>query len=338
VDPANAVPFSTYMAESLYGRGGFYTNGGGAGRRRDFVTSVEIGTLFGAVVARRLDEAWEALGEPSDFPVYDVGAGPGTLARTVREARPKCSDALRYYSVDVSEGMRALHLIDGRYDSLPSLPSERFSGVIMAHELLDNLPTEIAEFREGKWWLVYVCVDIDSGAPVEVLREADEAMADRCETLIDDPMEGGRIPIVLAASSWLQQSLDLLVAGELIVVDYGRPVTEDMMQPAPADFLRTYRDHKRTHDPFIAPGETDITIDVPFDQLALVRPPNRFARQRDALRTWGLDELLTEAKETVATEGTSSIAGLKARSHLTEAKALTDADGLGAFWIAEWLV
>jgi SAM-dependent MidA family methyltransferase len=333
---STTVPFSEYMRRSLYGPDGFYTRGSGAGRRRDFVTSVEIGTLFGALMAHRLDDTWDSLDQPRTFPVYDVGAGPGTLARTVREASPRCAKALRYYSVDLSEGMRALHLIDGQFDSLPSLPTERFSGVVVAHELVDNLPTEIAEYRDGRWW--QVLVDLSGSQPIERLGAADESLVDLCETLIDEPIDGGRIPLAYEAARWIETTLDLLTGGALIVVDYGRPVTEDLMQPHPADFLRTYREHQRTHDPYLAPGETDITIDVPFDQLALVSPPDRFARQADMLRSWGLDELLVEAEATVANEGSSSLKGLKARSHLTEAKALTDVDGLGAVWIAEWLI
>jgi SAM-dependent MidA family methyltransferase len=330
------VPFSTYMATSLYGPNGFYTRGGGAGRRRDFVTSVEIGTLFGALIARRLDDTWDALGCPAEFAVYDVGAGPGTLARTVREAAPRCSQAMRYYSVDISEGMRALHLIDGRYDSLPALPTQEFAGVVIAHELLDNMPTEIAEYRNGRWWQVFV--DVSEGQPVEELREPSDLFVDQCETLVKKPIEGGRIPIANEATTWVVEALRVIDPGALIVIDYGRPTTEDMMQTHPADFLRTYREHQRTHDPYVAPGQTDITIDVPFDQLALVTRPDRFARQADTLRSWGLDQLLAEAASTLETEGSSSMKGLKARSHLTEAKALTDPDGLGAFWIAEWLM
>ncbi len=333
---ATTIPFSEYMRRALYGPDGFYTRGSGAGRRRDFVTSVEIGTLFGALVAGRLDEVWESLDRPADFPVYDVGAGPGTLARTVREASPKCLSALRYYSVDISESMCALHLIDGLFDSLPTLPNEKFSGVVIAHELLDNLPTEIAEYRDGTWW--QVLVDLSDGRPIEQLRKADQLFGDHCETLIDEPIEGGRIPVAWEAMAWIENVLNLLTAGALIVVDYGRPVTEEMMQADPADFLRTYREHQRTHDPYVTPGETDITIDVPFDQLALVLPPDRFAPQAETLRLWGLNELLAEAETTMAIEGSSSMKGLKARSHLTEAKSLTDPDGLGAFWIAEWLV
>ena len=54
------VPFSAYVDAALYGPEGFYTNGGGAGRGRDFLTSPEVGPLFGAVFGRALDALAEA--------------------------------------------------------------------------------------------------------------------------------------------------------------------------------------------------------------------------------------------------------------------------------------
>ncbi len=328
----SAIPFSQFMAWALYGDDGFYSQRGGAGRRRDFVTSVEIGTLFGAIVAARLDVIWVDLGQPTEFWVYDVGAGPGTLARTVKQARPECASALRYVSVDVSERMRALHLVGEGFSSTDSLPTATFTGVVMAHELLDNLPTEIAEYRDGAWWQVWV-----DETYTEVLRRPDEAVARSCQ-LVSDPIEGGRIPVPVLAQQWVERVLELLEAGALIVVDYGRPTTAELLQEAPADFLRTYRDHQRTHDPYIAPGHTDITIDIPFDQLAAVRQPDSLMRQRDALIAWGLDSILEQSQMRAGSLEPGSIEMLMAKSHATEARSLTDQDGLGAFWVAEWLV
>ena len=96
------VPFSEFMADALYGPDGFYTSGGRAGRRGDFITSPEVGPLFGAVVARFLDAEWKRLGRPEPFTVVDAGAGPGTLARSVLAAEPECSAAMRYVAVEVS--------------------------------------------------------------------------------------------------------------------------------------------------------------------------------------------------------------------------------------------
>ena len=61
-----------------------------AGPGRDFVTSPEVGSLFGACVARALDRCWHELGEPDPFVVIEAGAGNGRLARDVLRAQPAC--------------------------------------------------------------------------------------------------------------------------------------------------------------------------------------------------------------------------------------------------------
>ena len=122
---------------------GFYTTGGGAGRRRDFLTSPEVGPLFGTVVAQALDTWWRELDSPDPFVVVDAGAGPGTLARSVLAAEPACVPAMRYVAVDVSAPARALHpeAVESRAD----LPPGPFVGVVLANELLDNIPFDITE-------------------------------------------------------------------------------------------------------------------------------------------------------------------------------------------------
>ena len=78
------------MDAALYGDGGFYRTGGRAGRRGDFITSPEVGPLFGLCVGRAIDGAWDRLGRPARFPVVEHGAGPGTLARGVLAAPLAC--------------------------------------------------------------------------------------------------------------------------------------------------------------------------------------------------------------------------------------------------------
>ena len=103
------VSFETFMDLALYGDDGFYSSGGGhAGRRGDFITSPEVGPLFGAVLARAIDAWWEQLGRPRDFVVVDAGAGPGTLARAVLAAGPSAlaSGGARYVAVEISDVQR----------------------------------------------------------------------------------------------------------------------------------------------------------------------------------------------------------------------------------------
>ena len=76
-------------------------------READFITSPEVGALFGGVLARALDSWWEDLGRPDPYVVVEAGAGRGALARDVLAARPACAPTLRYVLVERSEHQRA---------------------------------------------------------------------------------------------------------------------------------------------------------------------------------------------------------------------------------------
>src|SRR5205823_9727003 len=95
---------------ALYGPGGFFTSGRGAGRQRDFITSPELGPLFGAVLARALDRWWDDLGRPDPYTVVEFGSGTGALAAAIRVAGPRCRDALHYVELEHADAPPAAPL------------------------------------------------------------------------------------------------------------------------------------------------------------------------------------------------------------------------------------
>src|SRR3954449_1092183 len=102
------ITFDRFMETALYGEGGFFASGRGAGRAgRDFVTSPEVGPLFGVCIARALDRLEGALVGRDPFLVVEAGAGNGRLAREVLRAAPDCLRALRYVLVERSAALRA---------------------------------------------------------------------------------------------------------------------------------------------------------------------------------------------------------------------------------------
>src|SRR5258705_9366296 len=107
VAAGGALRFDEFMRLALYGDAGFYATGGQAGRRGDFITSPEVGPLFGTVLARWIDAEFRRIGEPADFTIVECGAGPGTLARAVLAAAPQWRD--RYVAVEVSDAQRREH-------------------------------------------------------------------------------------------------------------------------------------------------------------------------------------------------------------------------------------
>ena len=357
------MPWSVLVEVALYGEGGFYAAGGGAGRHRDFLTSPEMGTLFGAVLARAIDATWEACGRPDPWVVAEAGAGPGTLAAAVLAAAPACAPALRYVAVEVSPALRSaaagrLALEDpaqvlgprvaGASGEAPAprtgvgplvatvadLPAGSEAGVVFANELLDNLPFDVYARADGTWQEVRVRTDDD--AFVEVLVPAPPEVAARLAALAPDAPDGARVPWQARAVAWLRQALALVECGRVVVVDYGR-TTAELADVGPAAWMRTYRRGGPGLGPLIRIGEQDVTADVAIDQLAAVRPPTRVRDQAAWLDAHGLAVLTAEAErrwqEGAASGGLSAVA---ARSRVHEARALSDRSGLGGFTVCEW--
>ena len=329
---------------------GFYASGSGAGRGGgDFLTSPEVGPLFGAVLARALDQWWDEVGRPDPYVAVEAGAGSGALASSILAAQPACAPALRYVLVERSAAWRAEHarrlplepasLVlatdpdDGAprdagagplVASLDELPAGPFDGVVLANELLDNLPFRLLQRSAGGWDEVMVGADLN-----EVLVQAPPDT----EGLAPEAPIGARVPVQRQAATWVRTALDSLRRGRVVVVDYA-DTTPSLAERPWTDWVRTYRGHARGGAPLDNLGEQDVTCEVAVDQLP---PADEDRSQADFLRAHGLDELVDDARRRWHERAhIGDLEALKARSTVNEGAALTDPSGLGAFRVLEW--
>jgi SAM-dependent MidA family methyltransferase len=323
-----------------------------------------VGPLFGAVVARALDAWWEGLGRPDPFVVVEAGAGTGSLCRAVLDATPACAPALHYVLVERSERLRveqarrlpleparqvlgpavaadpeeAAHPVAGTgpvVTALDELPAGPITGVVLANELLDNLPFRLLARREDGW--DEVRVGLAGRGFVEVPVPAEPGVAATADRLAPAAPPGGRIPLQEAACRWLRDALALLRKGRVVIFDYA-DTTAAMAARPQSSWLRTYRGHRRGGHPLEAPGEQDITCEVAVDQLAAVRRPVADRSQAAFLRDFGIEELAGGAR--AAWRARAHVGDLEAVRHLSraqEASALTDPGGLGAHRVLEWV-
>ncbi len=322
---------------------GFYSGGGGAGRGgADFITSPEVGSLFGAVLARAIESWWDGLGRPEPFAVVEAGAGRGSLAASILAAGlPR---TVRYVAVERSGVLRAAAAarLGDRADVVVvgELPPGPFDGIVLANELLDNLPFRLLQrtgdgfggqdpenrhqFGKGDGW-AEVFVDENLA---EVLRPATTELA-------PDAAPGARIPVQNQARDWVDAAIARLRRGRVVIVDYA-DTTISMAHRPWTEWVRTYRGHGRAGHPLDDLGTADITCEVAVDQLP---PPARDRSQAEFLRAHGLDDLVDAARhEWQARAHIGDLQALKARSRVTEGAALTDPSGLGAFRVLEWEV
>jgi SAM-dependent MidA family methyltransferase len=150
------------------------------------------------------------------------------------------------------------------------------------------------------------------------------------------------VEVQLAAARWLTAALERLAAGTLLVVDYGG-TAEELAPRRTRGTLRTYRAHHLGPDPLLAPGATDVTVDVNFTAMAAVAEAAvagaaagagvELLRQDDYLARWGLRDVVAELRrrELELAKGDQAMARLAVRAERTDAETLLHPRGLGDF-------
>ena len=359
-----SLRFDEVLELALYhDKAGFYGAGSGPGREgADFLTSPEVGPLFGTVIARALDAWWGDIGRPDPYVVVDAGAGSGALAAAVLGARPECSPALRYVLVERSPRWRERQarrlplepagMVLGPTEvtdpdlgpqpkaglgplvtALDELPAGPFEGVVLANELLDNLAFRLLERGTTTWQEVRVLPDL-----TELLVDAPADAAAEAAAFAPDAAPGSRIPLQHQCQDWLRTALASLSAGRVVVIDYGDTTPSLATRPW-TEWVRTYRGHTRGGQPLEHLGEQDVTCEVAVDQLAHVAPPADDRSQAEFLAAHGLHDLADDARRRWQERAhIGDLEALAARSRVGEAAALTDRAGLGAFRVLEWEV
>jgi SAM-dependent MidA family methyltransferase len=300
--------------------------------------------------------------------VVDAGAGRGQLARDVLRAAPACAPALRYVLVERSAALReaqAAHLplepaalalgpavavepdepavpvpcTGPVVTSLPDLPATPLPGVVVANELLDNLPVRLVERGPDSWWEVRVGEAAGgSQGPrfAEVLVPAEPGLGSEIEALTGglDLPPGTRLPLPVAMGDWMRACAGALTRGVVVILDYVDSLA-GLAARGQGEWLRTYRGQRRGGSALEDPGHSDITCDVPLEALRRAAAAAGLGvveevTQEAWLASLGIDELVAEARAVWHGRTTTDLASLAARSRVGEAEALSDPAGLGA--------
>lgn len=322
------MPFERFMEVALYDPDGFF--GGHQLRSElagDFLTSPEVSSLFGETLARYVEATRDRVGEP--FQLVEVAAGSGSLLRPLLEQ-------VDVDAVAVEASPAARRALSELVPVSATLP-DRIRGVVIANELLDNLPMALAQRVDGRWRERWVGGESDHLTWVDA--EPRQSVLDWLEAYAGDVADGGWVEVQLAARAWLAGLLDRIEAGAVLIFDYG-DTAENLLKRRQDGTLRTYRAHHLGPHPLDEPGETDITADVNFTALLDLHPGAKLQRQDDFLAELGLRSRLSELRnaELQAARAGDEIERLRIRTRKTEAETLLHPRGLGDFRVLEVVI
>ena len=277
------ISFARYMELALHAPGlGYYSRGARQfGAEGDFVTAPELGSLFGRTLARQLKEL--------EGPILELGAGSGALAETLLKELDR-----DYFILETSGALRdrqAKRLGD-RVKFLERLP-EHFRGVLIANEVADALPVHALAWRANGVMERGVSADLnwqERPAAGEVLKAA---------KAIDVPLPY-ESELGLAARGWMRSLAASLEQGVIFIIDYGFPRHEYYHPQRSMGTLMCHTRHRAHGDPFLRPGEQDITAHVDFSALAAAARETGldvlgYATQAQFLVNCGVTEVLAQA-------------------------------------------
>ena len=311
------------MEISLYGPGGFFS----ADRLRsdrdgDFLTSPEVSPHFGRTIARYVRRVHNEIGDP--FAVIEVGAGSGSLLRPIVAE-------LNVASMAIERSPAAKAQLSTFVDVVSEIP-DGVRGVIVANELLDNIPMALAQLIEGEWrerW-----VGANGRTLVMVDRDPRPDVLEWLRLYAGPVPERGWVEVQMEARAWLQSAISSLETGSVLIFDYG-DTAENLASRRVSGTLRTYRGHHLGPDPLDEPGETDITADVNFSALVDLASPTRLLRQDDFLLENGLGETRIQLAALRPPQAGHDLESLAARSELLEIDTILHPRGLGDFRVLE---
>ncbi|XP_069697808.1 protein arginine methyltransferase NDUFAF7, mitochondrial isoform X2 [Periplaneta americana] len=313
------ITVAEYMKEVLTNPlSGYYMHRDMIGETGDFITSPELGQLFGEMVAIWCFSEWQKMGSPIPLQLVEMGPGRGSLAQDVLrvferfgvhnevslhlvEVSPHLSQiqakalCVKIYTQPTSNqqyyqmGITATNIPVFWYKSIQDVPRQ-FS-CFLAHEFFDALPIHKFQRTEAGWR--EVLIDIDPAADTEKFRFVISRAPTPASKLFIKADETRDHVEVCVESGAILEHLAMRMeedGGFALFADYGHDGTK-------TDTFRAFRDHQ-LHDPLVEPGSADLTADVDFsyfracteDKLLTFGP----VTQRNFLKQMGIDVRLEE--------------------------------------------
>jgi SAM-dependent MidA family methyltransferase len=251
IETTGPISVATYMAEA---NAHYYATRDPLGAAGDFITAPEISQMFGELVGLALADVWARAGRLQAHYV-ELGPGRGTLAADALRAMAAAGLRPPVDLVETSPALRAAQarLLPAarRHDDVSTLdPDGPF--LVVANEFFDALPVHQLVRAERGWHELVVTwaegrFHRVPGPPRPAPLEAPPG------TIVETS------PTSIAIARALAQRL-VAQGGAALIVDYGPA------RSGTGDTLQAVAGHEYA-DPWIEPGERDLTAHVDFEAL-----------------------------------------------------------------------
>ncbi len=232
---------------------------GGAG---DFITAPEISQMFGELIGLWLADMWIRAGREEPVHYVELGPGKGTLARDALKAMQRYGLEPKIHFIESSTALKdvQLALVPGAqwHHDLSSVP--QYGPILLvANEFLDALPVRQLVMTEAGWRERMVIAEPERFACIAGQTPMDAAVP---EARRSAPV-GAILETSPGAAAIAYEVAGRLVeqGGAALLIDYGHDA------PQAGSTLQAVRAHRKV-DPFVDPGETDLTAHVDFAALA----------------------------------------------------------------------
>ncbi|MET0026737.1 MAG: SAM-dependent methyltransferase [Candidatus Thiodiazotropha sp.] len=322
-----SMPFDRFMERALYAPGlGYYVAGSRKfGESGDFITAPEVSPLFAQCLARQIGPVMDACGSAQ---IMEFGAGSGRLATDLLIGLEQMGQLPERYAIlEVSPELRTRqketlqaevpHLMS-RVAWLEQMP-ERFSGCVIANELLDAMP--VSRFRIHNQTIEECFVEVsDTGfeACFRAVRTAglEQAVMQLQHQLGRSLPDDYETEINLRQAAWLKALGQTIQTGAVLLIDYGYSSAEYYHPQRNRGTLMCHYRHRAHSDPYRWLGLQDITSHVDFTAAARAALEAGFnlggyTTQAHFLLANGLDTLLAESDPNDVARHMALVQGVK---------------------------
>jgi SAM-dependent MidA family methyltransferase len=258
IEQSGPISVAQYMAEA---NAHYYGTRDPLGQAGDFTTAPEISQMFGELIGLWLADIWARAGSPKAARYVELGPGRGTLAVDALRAMRSAGLAPPVHFVETSPVLRR-----AQRERVPDAHWHEDSGtlpddaplLIVANEFFDALPVRQLVASPSGWLEMLVTHREGRFVPVPGPPVGGEAIPAR----LREAAPGTVLETSPASVAVIRQLAQLIAGsgGAALIVDYGHERT------SAGDTLQAVAKHGYA-DPWMEPGERDLTAHVDFEAL-----------------------------------------------------------------------